>query len=133
MTVPEILRQAAVEVRKGWTRFTREDAQGRVCALGALDRASGASRSWVAFAEYLKPEAVDALAAALGVVLARVPWVGAPIPNADPIALWNNAPDQTAENVATTMEFAAVLAEQAAGAATRSAPQEEAPCLLTRA
>lgn len=35
----KILERALVEIEKGWCRIWREDSQGNVCAVGALERA----------------------------------------------------------------------------------------------
>ncbi len=103
MTTPEILRAAAAEVRKGWVRHIRHDDHGFVCALGAIENA-------VAGRTLTMQEAIDHWWSVVEdsdavVTLQRV--VGA-----QRIAPWNNAYDQTAENVAATMELAAICSEQ---------------------
>ncbi len=123
VSTPDLLRAAAEEVRKGWTRFVREDALGNVCALGALDRVTGV-RDYVlawSYVELAHPDLVAALARAIG--------------NASPdaeeqsvaIADWNNAGRQTAANVAATLEFAALCVDQA-----RTTTDEHHEDLLTR-
>ncbi len=124
MTVPDILRAAAGEVRKGWTRFVRRNSDDEVCALGALDRVVGSTYVGekviaVESVEFANPAAVAAL---LRVIMPAAQ----PIPQ-DPryyrigdrvsfggtlIADWNNAPERTAEDVAIAMEFAALVVDQ---------------------
>lgn len=108
MTTAEILRAAATEVRKGWVQHYLIDYRNRVCALGALYRVVTGD------ADRRLPNdhpAIVALTAYLPADTSR--WRMRPVPRDWKIADWNNAEDQTAENVALTMEFAALCAEQA--------------------
>lgn len=110
MTTPEVLRAGAAKVRTGWVRGWRHqrDAAGldQVCALGALEGPLGE------YAEVVHQEAVKALAR----LLPQRPssWQSAIMCAAHNVAHWNNSPDQTQENVAATMELAAILLEQEA-------------------
>jgi hypothetical protein len=98
----EVLRIAATRVRQGWTRHTRDDGRGRVCALGALN--VGLGDHAYSFRIDGRPELSAFVADALQLPMC---WSK---PAA--IANWNNAADQTAENVATGLEYAALLWEQ---------------------
>ena len=110
MTTADILRQGAVELqRRGWTQFIRHEdltaAAGRMCAIGAIE--AGAGCPWQA--EIDCPDALRALAAILPPQTSRYTT-----PEVITITSWNNAAEQTAENVIATLELAAICAEQAA-------------------
>jgi hypothetical protein len=95
MTVPELLRAAAARVRRGWCQGTLFDEHDNVCALGAIDR--------LAENYDLAHAATEMLESLIG-------------PSRDYAAIpkWNDAEGQTAENVATAMELAALCWEQQA-------------------
>ena len=99
MKISEQLLQCAAEVRRGWCQCALEDESGGVCAHGAIHRvvAGKAKISLTQELHYNKMPLVEYLWKALGHCR---------------IASWNNAPDQTQENVAATFELAAILAEQ---------------------
>lgn len=118
MTTPELLRAAAGEVRNGWTQGIRHDGDtGNVCALGALENAAWKNG---AAPQHWADGTWDAVQA-LGRVIGPPHCYGEGVTYK--IAHWNNAPDQTAENVAVAMEYAALCAEQEAALA-REAKQE---------
>jgi hypothetical protein len=106
-TTSEILRRAAQVVReRGWTQHVLVDRYGRVCALGALHFAEGRS----AGSGFRRTESVIALANVISQRFGLRLNKGA---EGNAIAIWNNAPERTPEEVALTMEFAALCAEQA--------------------
>jgi hypothetical protein len=95
-SVPEFLRQAANRIRQGWCQYALADDAGGVCAVGALNWVQNGSGD---------------------LCLITDEWMGAHEQltrtlKSDNIVQWNNAPDQTAENVAQAFEFAALLYEQ---------------------
>ncbi len=91
------LLKAAEEVRKGWCQFARQDEQGRVCVIGAMARVSaGDPEAQLDPDEY--PAALIAwerLRDHLGLGYGGLPR-------------WNNAPERTAEEVASVMEAVAL-------------------------
>ena len=87
MSPSEVLRASATRVRKGWCRGNLFDMRGGVCAIGAICDVTGDVA--------LVCEVQEALRDVL-----EIRW-------ADGIVNWNDAADQTAENVARTMERAA--------------------------
>lgn len=125
MTTVEVLRKAAAVVRNGWTTHTRRDGMGRHCALGAIDVVVIGEQKegdFYVFSEGfmgLRPiqPGVDAIAA----LAALLPDIDFPagcdrvMRDSHKVAAWNNV-GNTAENVAATMEYAALLAEEAAKA-----------------
>ena len=98
MSAAQVLREAADYIEKyGWCQRRYEDARGCCCTLGALAKVvSGNSNPLVLsvfngdFATYT--EAKIALSPGVG-------WM--------PIDVWNDSPDQTAENVISTMRSVA--------------------------
>lgn len=93
-STPEILRLAAAEVRKGWCQHRTRDRDANMCAVGAIRVAAGGAHhenTWTAAYKYL--------CQTLGLHFLQ-------------LSDWNDAPGQTAENVATAMEYAALLFEQ---------------------
>jgi hypothetical protein len=123
------LRAAAVRVRAGWRRCALRDPFGNVCAVGSLGvtEPDQISESCRAHAEELR-----FLALAIGnparitVVREMFPLVDPSVADATMIAAWNDAPTQTAENVASTLELAAILADEAH--AQRSTERTEDVC-----
>jgi hypothetical protein len=114
--IPTVLRSAAQFVRRGWCqglafRLTAQDglhnavlglrSDVRVCALGAIDIASGYDIDGQEGDFPTRCFASSALFRAIN---------GHNV--AQSIGDWNDAEDQTAENVADTLEYAAVLEEQ---------------------
>jgi hypothetical protein len=103
MLISEVLKAGAERVRQGWCQYALEDYRGGVCAQGAiLSVTEGCANpffhksvtaiNWVRFGR-----ATDYINRAI---------------NSSDITRWNNAPGQTAENVAQALELAAILAEQ---------------------
>ncbi len=109
MNTAEILRCAAARVRQGWCQGTADDGNGGVCAVGAIWHVMGSDAG--------RGEPPIRLFIARALRLSTPDW--------DPVPLWNDAPGQTAENVAHGLEFAAVIWEQdqalSAAAARRNA------------
>lgn len=101
MTVPETLRAMAAKVRRGWCQRAAFTLEG-VCAVGALNfmKSRDGRVDW--------QSVIVALVAVLGhsCVSPEDAWLH--------VIKWNDAPGQTAENVALAMELAAsnVEAEQ---------------------
>lgn len=113
MTIAERLRVAEARIRQGWCQGALDNGEGGVCAFGALLVAFEAEPLTIfkpgEAAQYRL--AVDSLSRAIGL----------PLGETHSIVRWNNAPEQTAENVAAGFALAAVLAEQEAHEST-------APC-----
>lgn len=95
-TVPEILRQSAAEIRKGWCKFALQTSTG-VCAIGALNLvAEGNAHAWA------REESNNLPARrALQNVLCKT----------KSIVNWNNEEAKNAEEVASRFEDAADLYE----------------------
>lgn len=93
MKISEQLLQCAAEVKRGWCQGALINSDGKVCALGAM--------GLVLFG--------DAKTEGSRLMLSEYMWRALCHYN---IVAWNNAPDQTQENVAQTFELAAILAEQ---------------------
>lgn len=108
MTTPEQLRAAAGLVRGGWCQGFLVGPNQHVCAVGALAAARFGHRHYGVCAAAAESPALTALARALGAPDSRTSYPE----NWDYIVRWNNATGQTAENVAATMEYAALLIEQ---------------------
>jgi len=119
MTTSEILRQAAVEVRKGWCRYVLEDDDRNVCANGALARICFGCATE---ALNVKHRNYIHFRAAQGVIGEVLGLGDAP---AFAIPVWNNATRQTQENVATTLEYAAMLWDQQQAAVLAETPEGE--------
>jgi hypothetical protein len=119
--IPTVLRSAAQFVRRGWCQglaFKLEAQDGlhnavlglrsdvRVCALGAIDLASGYDIDGLEGDFPTRCFASSALSRAINGdhgIDGIGDWC---------IGDWNDAEGQTAENVAGALEYAAVLAEQ---------------------
>lgn len=99
-TTADILRAAATRVRQGWCQHVLFDRRGGVCALGAVAWAHGARSTDEVFR---LPDSWQDDVTALSTTL-RVHGVN--------IVDWNNAREQTAENVAAGLEYAALVWEQ---------------------
>lgn len=95
-----ILRDAAERVRQGWCQGAFEDDMNNVCVMGAFD-AIGASF------EDMNRAATHVLRAL------NKPLVLADAANE--LVVWNDEPNRTADQVATALEFAALLADQQEG------------------
>lgn len=107
MTNGDCLRAAARRVRAGWCQGAM--ARGsRVCALGAI-----AQTVWLIEADQFNHTRYEALRQIVRDALA--------LGTTDGLVHWNDAPDQTAENVAAGFELAAVCADQADAAPVRKA------------
>jgi hypothetical protein len=98
----EILRAAAARVRQGWCQHRLTDFKGGVCAQGAMSVAA-----------YGGPLAINwkldedrELWRWIALLMVRM------FGERREIYDWNNAPEQTAENVAQGLEYAALLWEQ---------------------
>lgn len=147
MTVPAILRAMAARVRQGWCQHRLQTPGGeRVCAIGAYGAALHGNA-------LLTPErfgglrVVEVLAQQICADVNACPsrWIAGfgtrqvaeemwatTLPGYrawEHVVDWNNAPGQTAENVAAAMELAAVCEEQraAGGDPTPGAGSEEPP------
>jgi hypothetical protein len=112
MNTAEILRAAAERVRQGWCQEVIRSARG-VCAIGAIGVAGGMIRGDAECVFNAHKETLRHLQRALN--LPAVTDVKNPLPFylcTGPIGKWNDGFDQTAENVAAGLEFAAVVWEQ---------------------
>lgn len=121
MTVGERLKAAAERVRQGWTQgYYYRAENGGVCAMGAIYvvsvEAESGSSWWIDHTLY--DSELEYLVKAIGKVPMR-DYLGGPLLR-NQIGRWNDAPDQTAENVALALELAAILWEQ------------EQPCAIHR-
>lgn len=113
MTVAEALRHGAAQVRKGWTQGVMYD-RGKVCALEALALANRIRYAdTFILNEYEIGPGSDAMLALAAVLPAASQHSLPLVRSARSITAWNDAPGQTQENVATTMEFAALVWEEA--------------------
>lgn len=99
VTIAQVLRAAAVVVRHGWCQGSKYDAQGNACAYGAIEPLSWCSG-------FIADEPARFVEAALGLT--------AQTTELRPLAFWNDAEGQTAENVAAGLEYAALIWEQEA-------------------
>lgn len=110
MTTSDILREAARLIRvRGWNQSERQADDGSLCALGALEVALGIGR--FVYIENVAPRVLAEIA--MGVQSVD------PLHNqpAFRLASWNNAPGRTAEDVAMTFDFLAlVIADEEAHA-----------------
>jgi hypothetical protein len=91
--VAHTLREAAEYIGEhGWLQGTLSSADGRVCAIGAIQRIGGTgnARSY---------DAVDAL----------YEYLDLPMTTGilHPVAIWNDEPERTAEDVILAMKCAA--------------------------
>jgi hypothetical protein len=100
MLTSETLREAAKEIRAGCCQGVYEDDRGGVCANGALMRVIDGKAEWSPSSDWLRFKAAT--------TYVHLALQG----DQRDLAFWNNAPDQTQENVALAFELAAVLAEQ---------------------
>lgn len=129
MTTAETLRAAATVIRRdGWVRHKRHHPDGGVCALGAIECTYGLTTSPIhsdslMYAEIERPDAVRAVAALVPHRVRNYYPMGGIFALSGDIAIWNNAADQTAENVALTFELAALLEDEKARGTT--IPQED--------
>lgn len=92
----QILRAAARRVRRGWCQHEMSDEHGNVCAIGGIAR-------------YVETTTADDILARRTLIRALDLNGGsgfAAIPH------WNDAPGQTAENVAAGLEYAALFWEE---------------------
>lgn len=106
LTVPDVLRRAATRVRQKWCQGSYRDDSGGVCALGAIEElilSSEPRRSGIDD-YFLAVVAEDAIEHGLCLPTDEL--------RHRPVPLWNDAPGQTAENVACGLELAALLYEQ---------------------
>ncbi len=87
-TTADLLRRAAWRIRQGWCQDRMADTAGNVCALGAIHEVADQGRRFELHAELLRT---------IGFLH---------------IDTWNDAPDQTQENVAQAFELAAITWEQ---------------------
>ena len=118
MTTGEILRAAAARVRQGWCRYLLHSGDS-VCALGALNVAE--SRPACSSHVFIS-EAAAVIARALH--LPQDLEVHDSHRASASVAAWNNAKDQTTENVAAGLEYAALVWEESqALAACSDAPR----------
>jgi len=109
----QILRDAAGYVRGGWVQgelYTRDILSGepsRVCANGALISAIVGHR-------LTNFDDIDLICGSprLRAQFECAEWALKHVINQPDIPQWNNARDQTAENVAVAMELAAVFVEE---------------------
>lgn len=113
----EILRAAARRVRQGWCQHGLTDYQGGVCAQGAvMDVLWGNPEHLCASTENradyrLLSEIFAPVHRALGATRSKRPQ--------PTVKNWNNAKGQTAENVAQTLELAAILWDEEQAASER--------------
>lgn len=103
MSVPDRLRNGAARVRKGWCKYRLVDDQGNVCAMGALGCEPEDIVGFYLSDQYQEP--------ARWILKALGKRSDIPDPCSG-VAMWNNQPNQIAENVATTMDYAALLYEE---------------------
>lgn len=139
----EILRAAAARVRDGWTRMELF-SNGKVCALGGVAHAIGLigahglrSRD---FEPVYKHPLVIATARVVAGQVSRRPVLVENLTASEALSMvytWNDADDQTAENVALGLEYAALVWEQehvagvqAAGSQSAAAPDGQT-CILS--
>lgn len=115
---PATLRQAAQIVRARWGQGALWSF-GRVCALGAVAEATSGSP--------INSQDIVALRAMVRVLQLTVDAVDPVCGTKEgaAIAAWNDAKDQTAENVAAGLEFVALVWEQEEAEATRLATDNE--------
>lgn len=109
MSVPEIFRAAAARVRVRWDRVRFAH-----CVLGALSHVQGHPCDiWHVYGE--NKALATVLVKALGLP-------SCPLWDLDTVWGWNDAPGQTAENVAAGLEFAALVYEEEAAQRARQTP-----------
>lgn len=96
MNTAQVLRAAAARVRKGWCQNTYRDCKGNVCCIGALAEVKNVDAKRLHDNEIVDPAC-------------RAVWKALDVTIAD----WNDGEGQTAENVASGLELAAVVWEQA--------------------
>lgn len=114
MNTAEILRAAAQRVRRGWCQNHLADGLGGVCAQGAVMEVMWADPEYLSGREFKSPglrEDFKAITAVFGPVHEALGANHSFIPTSV-IKDWNNASGQTAENVAATLELAAILWEE---------------------
>ena len=132
-TTAEILREAAGLVRRGWMQGGVGRSGRRVCAYGGVAEAVSEGRfpddatrddSARLLAELRDAQATAAfLSYALRLPSAPAGWYcGAPDANRRVYA-WNDNKNQTAENVAAGLEYAALVWEQEQAAVTSAGEQ----------
>lgn len=124
MTDAQIFRQAAQRVRQGWCQHLFEDDAGRVCARGAIQMAL-----WgvTAVRDPMVQNAEMPLSLRAVSILGLVPGSCGLICAAWALAIWNNEPNRTAEEVALALEWCALVIEQEeTQAAERSDAHESA-------
>jgi hypothetical protein len=113
-TTGDILRAAAARVRRGWCQGQLDDGKGNVCAVGAI------------MYSHSEPDILplrDVVVRALA--LPVPPLIGSEVEPDCPIPIWNDAPGQTAANVAAGLEYAALVWEQEQASAVQQ-PQTSA-------
>lgn len=112
LTAEEVLAAAAARVERGWTQGAL-DWEGRQCAVGALLATCGFS-SW---SDYFAATTIMAMSPRASAVLAaaramykEITGIYSRTRNASvlcgELALWNDHPRRTAEEVATTLRNA---------------------------
>lgn len=127
MNTAEMLRTAAKHVRRGWCQEVLSNANGEVCAVGALNYVHHHDP----FHGYGNdvPALARVVAEALGLPVDAA-FAYAAVPDwhyALAVVDWNNDPGQTAENVAAGLEFAAIIVE--ASGVTPAPFNHEESCL----
>lgn len=125
MTVPEVLRAAAQGVRQGWCQNQLQIGFDR-CAIGwvlyVLD-----TRSRYGFIQrsLLETNVRAAVINALALPERIEVWPDGYREKRCPIPAWNDAPGQTAENVALGLEYSAIHYELTHPAPALPAPDQE--------
>jgi hypothetical protein len=104
MNEAQILREAAARVRQGWTQGHAGNIRTGICAYGAVS---------LVCQVYLSPSFSRQTDAAVRALEALKRGLGLPLGGGfGAIYHWNDAPGQTAENVAAGLEYAALVWEQ---------------------
>lgn len=114
-TTAGVLRAAAQIVRRGWCQGSYDNNDyihhkpDRFCAKGAIGLVMFGNSTGELYNDTVVAPVYDVLLRAVGDDRS---WLAVRSVGACPIVQWNDATDQTAENVAQAMEFAAILWEQ---------------------
>jgi hypothetical protein len=121
MRVSEILRKGQAAIQAGWCQHAMVDADGAVCALGALGVALGQSRA-----------AILDDGVRWNVAGATDAWelLNKTCPTREAIHAFNNARTTTHEDVIAWFDAAAAIAEQQEQHAAASLCPQEVTCSI---